>query len=156
MKCPFCGSTEMIVSNSRETYNGYSTWRRRKCIHCLNTFTTYETVNLNYIIVIKKDSSKQRYSHEKLFSSILNSFIKLKNVDTGDCAKNANHCIKEVEKKMIEKKRKAISTKEIFDLTTQVLIEEDIRAAMNYISYFYKAKDEKELKQILQNYITAS
>ena len=155
MKCPFCNSQEMVVTNSRETHSGYATWRRRKCIHCQNTFTTYESVNLDYIIVKKRNSSKQRYSHEKLFSSILNSFLKQKNPDTGECAKNAKICTDEVEKIIVSKNYKEISTDELFDITVGVLIENDINAAMNYLSYFLKSSNEhKELKEILQNYIS--
>lgn len=155
MKCPFCNSQEMVVTNSRETFSGYATWRRRKCIHCLNTFTTYENVNLDYIIVKKRNSSKQRYSHEKLFTSILSSFLKRKNTDTGDCVTTAKACTEEVEKIIITKNFKEISTQELFDITISVLVQKDISAAMNYMSYFLKnEKDKKELQEILQNYIT--
>ena len=154
MKCPFCNSQEMVVTNSRETFSGYATWRRRKCIHCLNTFTTYESVNLDYIIVKKRNSSKQRYSHEKLFSSILSSFLKQKNADTGDCATNAKICTEEVEKIIIAKNLKEISTQELFDITVCILVQKNMGAAMNYISYFLKNdKEKKELQEILQNYI---
>ncbi len=156
MKCPFCEIEELIVTNSRQTFKGYSTWRRKKCASCLNTFTTYEEVNLNYIIVKKKDSTKKRYSRVKLFSSILNSCLKLKNVDTGDCAKNAQEYTNEVEELMIKNKQKIITTNEIFNLTLGVLTKKDIRIAMNYFSYFYKSKRNEEIKKDFENLMSKS
>jgi transcriptional repressor NrdR len=156
MKCPFCENEEMIVTNSRQTFKGYSTWRRKKCIHCLNTFTTYEEINLNYIIVKKKDSSKERYSHYKLFSSILNSLMKMKNVDTGDCAKKAEKYTNEVEKILVKEKFKEIITAEIFNITLDILTKKDIRAAMNYFSYPFREKKNEEVEKLFQNYISKS
>ncbi len=156
MTCPFCGSEEIIVNNSRKTFKGYSTWRRKKCVHCLNIFTTYEKINLNYIIVEKKDNSKEKYSHYKLYGSIFNSFLKRKNVDTGDCAKEAQEVIKQVEEVIVKKKIKNTSTKELFNITIEALLQKDVRVAMNYLSYSLKDKKVDEIEKMIKYLISKS
>jgi len=42
MKCPFCGSTESVVTNSRRTPSGI--YRRRECSKCERRFNTHESV----------------------------------------------------------------------------------------------------------------
>ncbi|MCL1886309.1 MAG: transcriptional repressor NrdR, partial [Dehalococcoidia bacterium] len=40
MKCPYCGSDDSRVVDSRDTTDGVR--RRRECITCQARFTTYE------------------------------------------------------------------------------------------------------------------
>ena len=46
MKCPFCGSADTQVIDSRVSEAGDSIRRRRRCTGCQKRFTTYETVEL--------------------------------------------------------------------------------------------------------------
>lgn len=156
MKCPFCKNEDNLVTNSRKTFKGYSTWRRKRCTKCLEIFTTYEEINLNYIVVEKKDNSKEKYSHYKLFGSIFTSFLKLKNVDTGDCAKEAEKCTREIEKVLIKDKIKNIKTTEIFNITMKILLKNDVRVAINYFSYSSKIKKNEEIEKLFENFISKS
>ncbi|HYT98041.1 MAG TPA: transcriptional regulator NrdR, partial [Casimicrobiaceae bacterium] len=42
MKCPFCGSDDTQVIDSRVSEPGDSIRRRRRCAQCQKRFTTYE------------------------------------------------------------------------------------------------------------------
>ncbi|MEZ4571071.1 MAG: transcriptional regulator NrdR [Thermomicrobiales bacterium] len=44
MRCPFCGSTNTRVVDSRDVRDGESVRRRRECTACSRRFTTYENV----------------------------------------------------------------------------------------------------------------
>ena len=44
MKCPFCGSVEDRVVDSRESREGEVIRRRRECTACQRRFTSYERV----------------------------------------------------------------------------------------------------------------
>ncbi len=156
MKCPFCHNEEMIVLNSRKTSKGYATWRRKRCVRCLEIFTTYEEINLKYIIVVKRDFSKQRFSHHKLYGSILNAFLKIKGIDTGDMAQKAKKHTKKVEEQIVQKKLKEISTKEIFEITVKILSEKNLDATMNYFSYFCKKRGYKETEKLFENFMSTS
>ena len=53
MKCPFCGSADTQVIDSRVSEAGDSIRRRRRCAACQKRFTTYETVELRLPQVVK-------------------------------------------------------------------------------------------------------
>ena len=73
MKCPYCKHTESKVIDSRSTVDGESIRRRRVCLHCGKRFTTYETVETSSLMVIKKDGSREAFSHDKLLRGVLKS-----------------------------------------------------------------------------------
>ena len=58
MKCPFCGSADTQVIDSRVSEPGDSIRRRRRCQQCQNRFTTYETVELRLPQVVKTNASR--------------------------------------------------------------------------------------------------
>ena len=71
MKCPYCNYEETQVIDSRDTENLETTRRRRECTKCNRRFTTYERVEEADIVVVKKDSSRERYQRQKLLNGIL-------------------------------------------------------------------------------------
>ena len=54
MRCPYCGSHDTQVKDSRPTEDGASIRRRRVCADCGGRFTTFERVQLRDLIVVKK------------------------------------------------------------------------------------------------------
>lgn len=66
MFCPFCGTEDTRVIDSRLVEEGRGVRRRRECVHCAERFTTYEAAELVLPRVIKKDSSRESFSEEKL------------------------------------------------------------------------------------------
>lgn len=71
MKCPYCGFEDSRVIDSRSADDGERIRRRRECSHCQKRFTTYETIETIPIIIIKKDSSREPFSREKLMNGLL-------------------------------------------------------------------------------------
>ena len=57
MKCPYCGSENLKVVDSRSADDG-SIRRRRQCEECKKRFTTYEKIETLPLMVIKKDNSR--------------------------------------------------------------------------------------------------
>ena len=70
MICPYCGHEDTKVLESRMSAEKTSVRRRRMCENCRERFTTYERFEINPIIVIKKNKSKQDFSREKIIGSI--------------------------------------------------------------------------------------
>lgn len=70
MKCPFCGSTNTQVKDSRDTVDENAIRRRRECPDCGGRFTTYERVELQELIVIKKNGERVPFDRDKLHRSI--------------------------------------------------------------------------------------
>ena len=44
MRCPYCGADDSKVIDSRPTEDGEKIRRRRECLSCKKSFTTYEIV----------------------------------------------------------------------------------------------------------------
>ncbi len=76
MKCPFCKSDETQVIDSRESDDGDTIRRRRKCVSCAKRFTTYETVELRMPQVVKQDGSRAEFDLEKLRTSFMRALHK--------------------------------------------------------------------------------
>ncbi|MBR5483014.1 MAG: transcriptional repressor NrdR [Alphaproteobacteria bacterium] len=70
MKCPFCGSLESQVKDSRLTEDNACIRRRRECPECGSRFTTFERVMLRELVVVKKNGEKMRFDRDKLARSI--------------------------------------------------------------------------------------
>ena len=70
MKCPFCGSDNTQVKDSRDTDDGSAIRRRRECNECGSRFTTFERVQLRDLVVVKKNGEKAMFDRDKLARSI--------------------------------------------------------------------------------------
>ena len=53
MRCPFCGSAESQVKDSRPSEDGAAIRRRRLCPECGGRFTTFERVQLRELTILK-------------------------------------------------------------------------------------------------------
>ncbi len=70
MRCPFCGSDETQVKDSRPTEDSTAIRRRRHCIGCGSRFTTFERVQLRDLTVIKNNGARATFDRDKLARSI--------------------------------------------------------------------------------------
>jgi transcriptional repressor NrdR len=69
VKCPFCGTDDTQVIDSRVSEDGASIRRRRKCMNCEKRFTTYETADIRMPQVVKQNGQRQDFSVSKLTTS---------------------------------------------------------------------------------------
>ena len=70
MRCPFCGSEDTQVKDSRPVDDASAIRRRRQCPICGARFTTFERVQLRDLLVIKKDGRRAPFDRDKLARSI--------------------------------------------------------------------------------------
>jgi transcriptional repressor NrdR len=70
MRCPFCGSDETQVKDSRPTEDNATIRRRRYCTSCGSRFTTFERVQLRELTVVKKDGDKVPFDRDKVMRSL--------------------------------------------------------------------------------------
>jgi transcriptional repressor NrdR len=70
MRCPYCGSLETQVKDSRPTDDSAAIRRRRVCPDCGGRFTTFERVQLRELTVVKKSGRRVPFEREKLLRSI--------------------------------------------------------------------------------------
>ena len=70
MRCPYCGSLETQVKDSRPTEDSSSIRRRRICPDCGGRFTTFERVQLRELTVVKKSGRRAAFDRDKLQHSV--------------------------------------------------------------------------------------
>jgi transcriptional repressor NrdR len=70
MRCPFCGTDDTQVKDSRPTDDRGAIRRRRFCPNCAARFTTFERVQLRDLTVVKKNGQREPFDRDKLARSI--------------------------------------------------------------------------------------
>lgn len=70
MRCPYCGSTETQVKDSRPAEEHAAIRRRRMCGACAGRFTTYERVQLRDMVVLKANGRRENFDRDKLDRSV--------------------------------------------------------------------------------------
>jgi transcriptional repressor NrdR len=70
MRCTKCGWQEDKVIDSRASKEGSTIRRRRECLACGHRFTTYEQIEHEGLMVIKRDGRAEEFSREKLLAGI--------------------------------------------------------------------------------------
>ncbi|WP_455234193.1 transcriptional regulator NrdR [Thiogranum longum] len=76
MRCPFCGSIDTKVIDSRLAGEGTQVRRRRECLECGDRFTTYETAELVMPRIVKSDGTREPFNEEKLLTGVLRALEK--------------------------------------------------------------------------------
>jgi transcriptional repressor NrdR len=76
MRCPKCGCQDDKVIDSRASREGATIRRRRECLKCAHRFTTYEEIEREELMVVKRDGRREEFSREKLHSGLKKAFQK--------------------------------------------------------------------------------
>ena len=96
MRCPFCGTDDTQVKDSRPTEDGASIRRRRLCSSCGSRFTTFERIQLRELIVVKRNGKKNIFDREKIVKSMEIALRKRK-VDNDVVERAQNGIVRQLE-----------------------------------------------------------
>ncbi len=150
MKCPFCATLDSKVVDSRPSNDGTSIRRRRECLKCHNRFTTYETVEVLPMIVVKKSGSRQAFDRNKLLNSMLKACEK-RSVSLSLLEKAAD----EIEKELQNELGGEVTSNQIGELVMEKLKTLDEVAYVRFASVYRQFKDINtfmdELNKLLEN-----
>jgi len=69
VKCPFCSAEESKVVDSRSGDDNIR--RRRECLCCKGRFTTYERVEKQELMVVKRSGKRETYDEGKVLAGIV-------------------------------------------------------------------------------------
>lgn len=144
MHCPYCGSIESRVTDSRDTDTGIR--RRRECNKCGARFTTYEHIQGATLMVVKRDGRREEYSREKLARSIRLACVK-RPLPTGALEK----LIDEIEKNLQHLGRAEIASSAIGEITIGKLGEVDRVAYIRYASVYRDFEDLEQFKSEIES-----
>lgn len=148
MKCPFCGSLENKVIDSRLSKDGAVIRRRRDCEECGRRFTTYERIEEVLPMVIKKDGRRELFDRGKLISGLKRACEK-RPVGVEDL----ESIVDKVEQTLQESGDREIPTSRIGETIMKELHGLDEVAYVRFASVYRQFKDINqfmdELKDIL-------
>jgi transcriptional repressor NrdR len=66
MRCPFCRAEDDKVVDSRAGDDGASIRRRRECLACKRRYTTYERIERQALVVLKKGGVREPFERDKI------------------------------------------------------------------------------------------
>ena len=141
MLCPYCGSMEDKVIESRQNSTGTSIRRRRECLECKYRFTSYEQIEEKKLMVIKKDGSREPFESVKIARGLEKSLEK-RPVST-EKVDEMLHTIED-EANMKGKNSREITTAEVGDLVLKHLFETDKVAYIRFASVYRMFSDVNE------------
>lgn len=148
MKCPYCGSKETEVVETRDSEDLETIRRRRNCVKCEKRFTTYERVENINLVVIKKDGRREQFDRDKLKNGILRSCEKT-TVTVDDVEK----IVTEIERELRGGESVEVDSKKIGQLVSLKLKNLDKIAYIRFSSVFKRFVDvedfEKEVKKLI-------
>ena len=149
MKCPYCGSKDTEVVETRDSEDLETIRRRRECIKCKKRFTTYERIENINLIVIKKAGRREQFDRDKLKRGIIRSCEKTK-VSLEDIEK----IVTEIERELRGADSVEIESKKIGQMVASRLKSLDKVAYIRFSSVFKRFVDvedfEKEVKRLIK------
>ena len=150
MRCPYCGSEDTRVSDSRPVEENNSIRRRRVCDACKRRFTTYEKIETIPMVVVKKDNNREPYDRSKIEGGILRACHK-RPVSVNQIKK----AVDEIEAVIYDREEKEVSSQEIGELVMEKVHALDPVAYVRFASVYREFKDVEtfmdELKKVLKN-----
>ena len=139
MKCPFCGSIEDKVIDSRTSKEGDAIRRRRECLRCGKRFTSYERVEDLLPEVVKKDGRRESFDRIKILTGLKKACEKRPiGIETLDNITDS------IEKKLVGLGVKEIKSTWIGEEVMSSLRELDKVAYVRFASVYRQFKDINE------------
>jgi len=148
MKCPYCGSDDTRVIDSRPADDNYSIRRRRICDNCNKRFTTYEKVETIPLIIIKKDNNREQYDRAKIESGVLRACHK-----RPVSATQITQLVDEVESEISTLEDKEIPSRVIGEIVMKKLKDLDAVAYVRFASVYREFKDVDSFMDELKGFI---
>lgn len=136
MKCPYCLFPESKVIDSRPADDGQRIRRRRECLCCKKRFTTYEAIESQPVIIIKRDKSRQVFDRNKLLSGMLRACEKRPvSLDT------LENAIDEIESQLQNSLEREVTSVTVGEMALEKLRQIDEIAYVRFASVYRDFKD---------------
>jgi transcriptional repressor NrdR len=144
MKCPFCGSTDTQVVETRVAEDGDFIRRRRQCTECEKRFTTYERPDLTFPAIVKKDGRRIEYERDKLRAS-MNLALRKRPVST----EQIDAAVERIEEKLLNLGVREVPSSRIGELVMRELRKLDKVAYVRFASVYRSFEDIDEFKTLV-------
>ena len=148
MKCPFCGHQEDKVVDSRASSDGISIRRRRECLNCERRCSTYEQIEGQMLMIIKKDGRREPFDRNKVLAGLVKACEKRPvSMDQLEALVN------DLERELSRQFEREVPSKEVGERVMRALHTLDPVAYVRFTSVYREFKDleqfMRELKDVL-------
>lgn len=145
MRCLYCNCTESKVIDSRSADDDKTIRRRRECLGCGRRFTTYETIEISPLLVVKADGTRQAFDIGKIKRGIVKACekrpVSIEQIDS---------LAEEIAKKVYNSMEQEVSSKAIGEMVMEGLKNLDEVAYVRYASVYRSFKDINSFMSELQ------
>lgn len=145
MKCPFCGTPDTRVVDSRLANESSQVRRRRECVHCQARFTTYEAPMLNMPMVIKRDGSRDTFDEQRLRGGLLRALEK-RPVSAEQIEDAMNH----IKTRLAAEDAREIPSRQIGELVMRELKRMDHVAYIRFASVYLSFEDIASFEELIR------
>jgi transcriptional repressor NrdR len=145
MKCPYCADPNTQVVDTRENEEGDTVRRRRRCLACDKRFTTYERVELQLPLVVKKNGSRVEYDRDKIMASMMLAMRK-----RPVTAESIDVAIDRIEERLVTLGEREIASDRIGELVMRELKKLDKVAYIRFASVYRNFEDLDEFSDAIR------
>jgi transcriptional repressor NrdR len=140
MKCPFCGSGDSRVVDTRDVRDRIR--RRRECKDCGQRFTTYEQVAKVNLLVVKRDGRRESFDRQKLFEGIWKACAK-----RPISSEQVQDLVSHIESELYNLGKSEVPSRVIGEMVMDHLRELDGVAYVRFASVYRSFADLERLKR---------
>ena len=144
MRCPYCGSLETQVKNSRPTDDASAIRRRRVCPDCGGRFTTFERVQLRELTVLKKSGRRAPFERDKLMRS-LEIALRKRPVEPERVERMVNGIVRQLE----SQGENEIQSEQIGELVMEGLRALDSVAYVRFASVYRNFREARDFNALI-------
>jgi transcriptional repressor NrdR len=146
VRCPFCGTDDTQVVDSRVNDEGNSIRRRRKCSQCDKRFTTYESVELTLPQVVKQNGMREDFSRNKLHLSLSRALHK-----RPVPVEYIEQAIERIIQKVLAYGEKEITARELGENVMHELKKMDKVAYIRFASVYRSFSDVEDFHDVIRD-----
>jgi transcriptional repressor NrdR len=148
MRCPFCRDLDSRVVDSRQGPDGDAIRRRRECSKCGRRFTTYERVDAELPLVVKKDGRREAFDRSKIVHGLIRACEK--RPVSADVIEGIADGI---ERQLQEGAEKEVTSGQVGEAVMRALHELDAVAYVRFASVYRSFGDVHEFMRELEDLI---
>jgi len=131
--------------DTRENEDGDTVRRRRKCMACDKRFTTYERVELQLPLVVKKNGSRTDYDRDKLKAS-MSLALRKRPVNT----ESLDAALDRIEAKLVSLALREVPSDRIGELVMRELKKLDNVGYIRFASVYRNFEDVDEFSDVIR------
>ena len=146
MKCPFCGSLDTQVVDSRVSDEGDAIRRRRRCSSCDKRFTTYETAEVRMPQIVKQNGQRVEFDREKVRVSFQRALHK-RPVPT----QLVDEAIDRIAQKVLASGEREIASRQVGELVMKELAKLDKLAYVRFASVYRSFQDLEDFSVAIRD-----